>query len=80
MLTNRQRAIVDELRKGHAIDVHFSPREIARRIGMFGDHAVRLELGRMIIDGEILSVIDARGVRPARFKLRSCDCVACKLD
>jgi len=39
-----------------------------------------LELGRMIIDGEILSVIDARGVRPARFKLRSCDCVGCKLD
>lgn len=80
MLTNRQRAIVDELRKGHSIDVHFSPREIAKRIGLFGDHAVRLEIGRMIIDGEVLAVIEARGIRPARYKLRSCDCVACKLD
>lgn len=80
MLTNRQRLIVTELEKGHTIDVHFSPREIARRIGVFGDHAVRLEIGRMIIDGEILAVDESRGTRPARYRLRSCACTYCKLD
>jgi hypothetical protein len=77
MLTNRQRLIVNELQKGHRIDVHFSPREIARRIGLFGDHAVRLEIGRMILDGEIIEVIEARGTIPARYRLRECSCVSC---
>mgnify|MGYP003335544422 CR=1 FL=1 len=77
MLTNRQRLIIEQIKRGHSVEVHFSPREIARRIGLFGDHAVRLEIGRMIIDGEIISVDESRGTMPARYRIRDCRCVHC---
>ena len=80
MLTHRQHLIAKQISAGHSLDVHFSPRQIAARLQVLGDHAVRLEIGRMIIDGEILAVEESRGARPARYKLRSCSCVFCKLD
>ena len=61
MLTRRQRMILDAIRAAHAAGFHPSPARLAERIELGGRQAMRADVGRLIIDGEIVGVVEARG-------------------
>lgn len=77
MLTRRQRMILDEIRTAHAAGFHPSPAHLADRIGIGGRQAMRGDIGRLIIDGAIVSVTEGRGSAPARYRLADCTCPDC---
>ncbi len=78
MVTRRQREILDLLIRSHALDFHPSPAHLARLVGIGGEKAIRSELGRLIIEGEINGVEAGSGNAPARYRLISCRCPWCK--
>ena len=77
MLTRRQRMILDEIRLAHAAGFHPSPVHLADRIGIGGRQAIRADIGRLIIDGDIVGVTEGRGSAPAQYRLRLCPCPTC---
>ena len=77
MLTRRQREIVDLLTRCHAVGFHPSPAHLAGLIGIGGERAIRGELGRLIIAGEIDFVEAGSGNTPSRYGLKSCPCSWC---
>jgi len=76
-LTKRQRALLDELQRCHAVGFHPSPRTLAARIGYFGDKAVRSELMTLFIEGHITQIYRGIGSRSTRYILRGCTCEVC---
>ena len=78
-LTKRQRALLDELQRCHAVGFHPSPRTLAARIGYFGDKAVRSELMTLFIEGHITQIYRGIGSRSTRYILRGCTCEVCDI-
>jgi len=76
-LTKRQRALLDELQRCHAVGFHPSPRTLAARIGYFGDKAVRSELMTLFIEGHITQIYRGIGSRSTRYILKGCTCEVC---
>jgi hypothetical protein len=76
-LTKRQKALLDELQRCHAVGFHPSPRTLAARIGYFGDKAVRSELMTLFIEGHITQIYRGIGSRSTRYILRGCTCEVC---
>ena len=77
MLTRRQREILDLLTRCHAVAFHPSPSHLAGLIGIGGEKAIRSELGRLIIAGEIDRVEAGSGNAPSRYGLKGCPCSWC---
>lgn len=77
MLTRRQRMILDEIRTAHGAGFHPSPAHLADRIGIGGRQAMRGDIGRLIVDGDIVGVVEGRGSAPTQYRLRDCACVLC---
>jgi hypothetical protein len=78
MVTRRQREILDLLTRSHELDFHPSPSHLARLVGIGGEKAIRSELGRLIIEGEINGVEAGSGNAPARYRLKACPCPWCR--
>ena len=78
MLTRRQREILDLLTRSHAVGFHPSPSHLSGLIGIGGEKAIRSELGRLIIEGEINGVEPGSGNAPARYRLKACPCWWCQ--
>jgi hypothetical protein len=76
-LTKRQKALIDELLRCHAVGFHPSPRTLAARIGYFGDKAVRSELMTLFIEGHITQIFRGVGSRSTRYILKGCTCEVC---
>ena len=76
-LTKRQKALLDELQRCHAVGFHPSPRTLAARIGYFGDKAVRSELMTLFIEGYITQIFRGVGSRSTRYILKGCTCEVC---
>jgi hypothetical protein len=76
-LTKRQKALLDELQRCHAVGFHPSPRTLAARIGYFGDKAVRSELMALFIEGHITQIYRGIGSRSTRYILKGCTCEVC---
>ena len=66
MLTRRQRMILDAIRAAHAAGFHPSPARLAERIELGGRQAMRADVGRLIVDGEIVGVVDNSGSETTR--------------
>jgi len=77
MLTRRQRMILDAIRAAHAAGFHPSPARLAERIELGGRQAMRADVGRLIVDGEIVGVVEGRGSAPTQYRLRDCSCRDC---
>ena len=80
MLTRRQRMILDEIRTAHAAGFHPSPLRLADRIGIGGRQAMRGDIGRLIIDGAIVGVVEGKGSAPTQYRLADCACPTCQGD
>ena len=78
-LTKRQKALLDELHRCHAVGFHPSPSTLAVRIGYFGDKAVRTEIMNLALEGHIRQVIRGIGSRSTRYILEGCKCEVCDL-
>lgn len=78
MLTRRQKMILDEIRTAHAAGFHPSPAHLADRIGIGGRQAMRGDIGRLIVDGAIVGVVEARGSAPTQYRLADCPCSLCR--
>ena len=78
MVTRRQREILDLLARCHAVDFHPSPAHLSRLVGIGGEKAIRSELGRLIMEGEVNGVEAGSGNTPARYRLKGCSCPWCK--
>jgi len=76
-LTKRQKALLEELQRCHAVGFHPSPRTLAARIGYFGDKAVRSELMTLFIEGHITQIFRGVGSRSTRYILKGCTCEVC---
>ena len=63
MLTRRQRMILDAIRAAHAAGFHPSPARLAERIELGGRQAMRADVGRLIVDGEIVGVESAPRIK-----------------
>ena len=70
--------ILDEIRAAHAAGFHPSPAHLADRIGIGGRQAMRGDIGRLIVDGEIVGVTEARGSAATQYRLRDCTCPTCQ--
>jgi hypothetical protein len=77
LLTRRQREILDLLTRCHAVAFHPSPAHLATLVGIGGERAIRTELGRLIIAGEIDRVEVGSGSAPNRYGLKACPCAWC---
>ena len=78
-LTKRQKALLEELYRCHAVGFHPSPRTLAVRIGYFGDKAARSEIATLALEGHIKQVIRGIGSRSTRYILHDCPCEVCCL-
>jgi hypothetical protein len=76
-LSKRQKALIDELHRCHAVGFHPSPRTLAARIGYFGDKAVRNELMTLFMEGHITQIFRGVGSRSTRYILKGCTCEVC---
>jgi len=76
-LTKRQKALLEELQRCHAVGFHPSPRTLAARIGYFGDKAVRNELMTLFMEGHITQIFRGVGSRSTRYILKGCTCEVC---
>lgn len=78
MVTRRQKEILDLLIRCHAVELHPSPAHLARLVGIGGEKAIRSELARLIIEGEVNGVEAGSGNTPARYRLKGCPCQWCR--
>lgn len=69
--------ILDAIRAAHAAGFHPSPARLAERIELGGRQAMRADVGRLIVDGEIVGVVEGRGSAPTQYRLRDCSCTGC---
>jgi len=69
--------ILAAIRAAHAARFHSSPSRRAERIELGGRQAMRADVGRLIVDGEIVGVVEGRGSAPTQYRLRDCSCRDC---
>lgn len=77
-LTRRQRMILEDLQLAHSAGFHLSPRQLANRVGLGAEGAMRRELAKLVIAGFIIDLTPGAGSAPARYRLLSCNCPFCK--
>jgi len=79
-LTRRQRMILEDLQLAHSAGLHLSPRQLASRISIGTEGAMRRELAKLVIGGFIVDLLPGKGSAPSKYRLVSCSCKFCKPD
>lgn len=77
-LTRRQRMILEDLKLAHSAGLHLSPRQLASRISIGTEGAMRRELAKLLMAGFIIDLVSGKGSAPSKYKLNSCSCQFCK--